>query len=306
MGNILNLINPTNPINTIGIFDFYKIIDKIKYSKIKVANKLKKICTEQVVQVSVNKIINYRVVGKSISNKTVYALRLIIQDYTVCLYFDINNKKGIRIYLSCDIISSKNGRDDPSSFTINFTKNIAEDNYISKQDKNIVNRKSIFNYITHGSNGLFNIHIILLLCRIFGVSKYIRTNQFTISDLVKNKKTYLQKIGFVPLYKKKYNETSKIISKLTIDKYKKAYYKKYGKYPPNMEHIKGKYLFDYIDNSSDIDKQSEFILTAELIVNMHILNICNIFYINYVKYNFKHETYTKKYFDTYDLQYIEN
>jgi len=301
MGNILNLFNPANPVNTINIFDFYKIIDKIKYSKIKVANKLKKICTEQVVQVEVNKIVNYKVVSESINNKTVYALRLIIQDYTVCLYFDINNKDGIGIYLSCDIISSKIGSVVPSSFTINFRKNIAEENHTSE-------RISIFNNSTPENHKLFNIHIILLLCRIFGVSRYIGKTRFGIDeyDILQNKKSYLQKIGFVPLYKKKYNETLKIISKLTIDKYKKAYYKKYGKYPPNMEHVKGKYLFDYIDNSSDINKQSELLLTAELLANMHKLNICHFLYIMYMEYNFKHKTYTKKYFDTYDLQYIEN
>ena len=131
----MNLITPSNPINTINIYDFYKIIDKIKYSKIKVANKLKKICTEQVVQVAVNKIVNYKVVSESINNKTVCTFRLIIQDYTVCLYFDINNKDGIGIYLSCDIISSKIGRVVPSSFTINFRKNIAKENHTSNANQ---------------------------------------------------------------------------------------------------------------------------------------------------------------------------
>jgi len=101
----------------LDIFYFYKIIKDIKYSKTKVINKLKKICNK-----------------KKINNKNLFQLYIEIQDHIVCLYFDITpyEKTNISIYLSCDDIKNNSGIDIVSSFDINFKKNIADDNYITK------------------------------------------------------------------------------------------------------------------------------------------------------------------------------
>lgn len=266
--------------NIINIYDFYKFINDVKHSKTKVTNKLKKICSKNI-----------------INNKTLYFLRIIIQDYIVCLYFDINplEKTNITIFLSCDNIISNKGISNVSAFDINFKENIAEDDYIA-------NYKSILNNKYIERHGLFNIHIILLLCRIFGVSKYIinDSSDIWLYNFIKYRKSYYQRIGFVPLNTKKYNKAIKIINNLTIDEYKNLYYKKFQKYP-KIKMLKGKKFITSLKKLSN--NSNKEILLSSLWVNLKLFNIFDLTNLQY-KFN-KNKIYSKNYFNIYNLQYIE-
>ena len=254
--------------NIINIFNFYEIISDIKYSKKKITNKLKKICSKKI-----------------INNKTLYFLLLIIQDYVVCLYFDINpfEKTNITIFLSCDNIKFDKGIDIVSAFDINFKKNIAEDDYITKY-KSVLNNKYI------EKQGLFNIHIILLLCRIFGVSKYIinDSSNIWVYNFIKYRKSYYQRIGFVPLYTKKYNKALKIINKLTINEYKQMFYQKFKKYP-NIKMLKGKNFIKSLEKLSNKSNNKEILLSS-----LVFLNLFNIFDLTNLQYKFNKIKYILK------------
>jgi len=264
----------------LDIFYFYNIIKDVKYSKTKVINKLKKICNK-----------------KKINNKNLFQLYIEIQDHIVCLYFDITpyEKTNISIYLSCGDIKNNSGIDIVSSFDINFKKNIADDNYITKY-KSTKNNKYIERH------GLFNIHFILILCRIFGVSKYIINDGSNIwyYNFIKYRKSYYERVGFVPLYKTKYNNAIKIINNLSVKEYKNLYYKKYKKYPKNISKLKKNKFINSLENLSNSNKE---IFLSSLFMNLKLFSIGSLTELQY-KFN-KNKVYSKKYFDNYDMQYIE-
>lgn len=267
--------------NTIHMYDFYTRIMDIRYNKRKVVNTLKTICKKKIVH-----------------KKTLYSLLIRVQEYIVCLYFDINplEKTNITVFLSCDTITDNQGSGNVSSFDINFKENIAEDNYISKY-------KSISHNTNVQRHGLFNIHVILLLCRIFGVSRYIINDSSDIWNyhFIRYRKSYYQRVGFVPLHTKKYNKAIKIINNLTIDEYKKMYYKKFQKYP-NIKMLQGKKFIKSLEKLPNNSKHKK-ILLGSLFIG---LKLVNIFDITNVQYKFpKHKIYSENYFYTYNLQYIE-
>ena len=69
---------------------------------------------------------------KVINNKELYQLFIKIQNYIVCLYFDFKP--------CCDNIKSEKGNNF-TFFTINFKKNIAEDDYITNYSSILNNKK---------------------------------------------------------------------------------------------------------------------------------------------------------------------
>ena len=211
----------------------------------------------------------------------------------MCLYFDFKP--------CCDNIKSEKGNNF-TFFTINFKKNIAEDDYIT-------NYSSILNNKKVKKQGVFNIHIILLLCRIFGVSKYIitDTSNIWIYNFIKYRKSYYQRIGFVPLDVRKYNKSLKIINNLTVTEYKKLYYDKFKTEFFYVKELKKKYFMKSLEYLLIKSKETEKMETLKMIFSTLVFNLklFNIFDIIQLQYKFNTtKSYSKKYFNDYNLQYI--